>query len=314
MPPKPPKPKTRKRSHSASSGDDVVFSKDPLSEIGDSEVSNKDLLVAISTLTNRVTAFESSILKIVDEKVAGVEKIVMDQVNEYKQGTNDRVRRTEKQLEDFEHRITVELNTAREEHSRMISEEINSKFATNLANSDSGIMESRVDQLERQLRMNELVISGVHCLDNEKVIDIVSSIFGAVKFNGSSDAIESCFRLPSRNNHRRSSPSIIMKFWSLEAKTDFFKCYFNSKKLCTTMIGYTAPSRIYVNENLTKRNFTIFCLARDLKKDGKIVRYSTQRGRVVVKLQGSDRSYTIDTLAQLSSLVNGPATASNMEN
>lgn len=95
---------------------------------------------------------------------------------------------------------------------------------------------------------------------------------------------------------------------------DFFKCYFNAKKLCTTMMGYSAPSRIYVNENLTKRNFEIFCSARDLKKDGKIVRFSTQRGRVVIKLQDSERSYTIDSLEQLSTLVNRPATASNMGN
>lgn len=62
-------------------------------------------------------------------------------------------------------------------------------------------------------------------------------------------------------------------------------------------------SRIYVNENLTKRNFEIFCKASDLKKDGKIVRFNTQRGRVVVKLNGSEKPYTVDSLNQLSSLV-----------
>lgn len=100
-----------------------------------------------------------------------------------------------------------------------------------------------------------------------------------------------------------------------EAKSDFIKCYFNTKKLCTTILGYSAASRIYVNENLTKRNFEIFCKARGLKKEGKFTRFSTQRGRVVVKLHGSERSYTIESMDQLSSLVaSRPAAAPNEEN
>lgn len=293
-------PKLKKRSHSVEPEDD--------------EVSNKDLLVAISALTNRVTAFESSLTNMVDEKVAALEKNIMEQVNEYKQGTSVRVGRIEKRMEDFEQQTTINLNAANDEHVKLISEEIDSKLAASLTNGNSNVLESRIDQLERQLRMNELVISGVPYLDNEKVIDIVSSICGVIKFAGGRDVFESCFRLPIRNIRRRSTPSIIVKFWAVEAKTDFFRCYFNANKLCTSMVGYSSASRIYINENLTKRNFEIFCSARDLKKEGKIVRYSTQRGRVVVKIQGSERSFTIDTLDQLSSLVNRTAAASNMDN
>lgn len=289
-------PKSKKRAHSVERNRE------------EGEVSNKDLLIAISALTNKTTSLECSLTKMVDEEVAGLEKIVMDQINEYKQGTNDRVRRIEKRMEEFEHQVTVDMNTARDEHGKQIDVEIAEKIAVSVSNATSGVSDSRIDQLERQVRMNELVISGLPYSDNERVIDIVSSIFEAVKFPGR-DAIESCFRLPSHNNRRRAAPSVIVKFWGTEAKMDFFKRYFDTKKLCTTMIGFTAPSRIYVKENLTKRNFEIFCKARDLKKDGKIVRFSTQRVRVVVKLQGSEKSFTIDTLDQLSSLVEKAAAA-----
>lgn len=69
------------------------------------------------------------------------------------------------------------------------------------------------------------------------------------------------------------------------------------------MIGFSAPSRIFINENLTKKNFEIFCLARDLKKDGKINYYSTQRGRVSVKLTADAKQIVIGDIYKLKALV-----------
>lgn len=210
--------------------------------------------------------------------------------------------------------MVVDMNAVKDEHRKLIEKTINEKIAEKAPAAANGFIESRIDQLERQVRMNELVISGVPYIENEKIIDIVTSISAAIKFPCGQNVIESCFRLPVHNNSRRSSPSIIVRFWGAEAKMDFFKSYFNVAKLCTTMIGYSAASRIYINENLTKRNFEIFCKARDFKKDGKVIRFSTQRGRVVVKLHGSERSYAIETMEQLSSLVDSSATAPNDEN
>lgn len=156
--------------------------------------------------------------------------------------------------------------------------------------------------------MNELVISGVPYVNNESLREIISFICGVIKFAGGSDSMETFFRLPTHNIRRRSSPSIIIKFWGVDAKSDYFKKYFSVKKFCASMIGFAAPSRICINENLTKRNFDILCKARELKKDGKIARFATQRGRVVVKLQGSERSHTIDSLEHLSTLVQQLAT------
>lgn len=280
----------------------------------DGEVSNQDLLNAIAQLTKRMGDFESSMSKMVDEKVSGLEKSIMDQVDEYKKGTTDRVRRIEKRMDEFTQQVTTDMNVAKDDNFKDMDKKINDMVTVALVNATSGVTDSRIDQLERQVRMNELIVSGVPLVDNENLSNIMTSISKVINFSGGVDAIESCFRLPSHNNRRRLSPSIIVKFWGGEAKSDFFKQYFVTKKLCSTMLGFSAPSRIYVNENLTKRNFEIFCKARDLKKDGKIVRFNTQRGRVVVKLQGSEKSYFVDSLDQLSSLVINPATAISMDN
>lgn len=80
------------------------------------------------------------------------------------------------------------------------------------------------------------------------------------------------------------------------------------------MIGFAVASRIYVNENLTKMNFDIFRKVRELKKDGKIAHFNTQRGRVVVKLQDSERTQVIESLDHLGSLLVSHATAATSMN
>lgn len=285
-------------------------------ESDDGEVSNKDLLNAIATsssdLSKRMGEFENNMLKLVDEKMVGMEKNIMDQVNAYQQRSDEKVCKIEKRMDEIVNQVHIDMNAAIDEKLSGFEQKIKGMVTSTLSNASSGIAENRIDQLERQVRMNELVISGVPTTDNEKLMEIIASICRVIQFHGGSEAIETCFRLPIHNNRRRSSPSIIVKFWGADGKNDFFKRYFATKKLCTSMIGYSAPSRIYVNENLTKKNFDIFCKARDLKKEGKIIRFNTQRGRVTVKLQGSEKSHTVDSMDKLSLLVSQHATATPM--
>lgn len=152
--------------------------------------------------------------------------------------------------------------------------------------------------------MNELVVSGVPFTKEEKPLEILSEICRAIKYTGGTDSIETCFRLLANNSRNRSSPSIIVKFWGADAKNSFFNNYIATRTLCTSMLGFTAKSRVYVNENLTKSNFEIFRHARDLKKDGKVTRFTTQRGRVVVRVPNSDSPHIIESLDQLGTLVN----------
>lgn len=278
------------------------------------QVSNKDLLNAISNLTNRMTDVETKIAQMVDEKIAGMEKNIMEQVTVYKQGTNDRVQRIEKRMDEFIQQVAIDMNVARDENCKIIEEKIDHSVAKGLSSATGGITESRMDQLERQVRMNELVISGVPFQENENLCDIITSVCRAINYNGGVDSIESSFRLPVRRNTRNSSPSIIVKFWGSDAKNFFFKQYFSSKELCASKIGFTVPSRIYVNENLTKRNFDIFRKVRELKKDGKIARFNTQRGRVVVKFQDAERMHAIESLDHLGSLLVSSATATTSMN
>lgn len=172
--------------------------------------------------------------------------------------------------------------------------------------------EARIDQLERLARFNELVISGGPRLENENLDMICKNICDAVGFDGS-NTIQSFFRVPFKTNQRsnqssrQTSPSIIMKFWSSEAKEGFFKLYVTKKSLCVTNIGFSVPSRIYINDNLTKKNFEIYRLVRKLKADGKIFQYHTVSGRIAIKLKPDSRQIIIDSEQQLNSLIDDTA-------
>lgn len=276
------------------------------------DVSNKDLMKAIADLSNRMGDFENKITKVIDDKVSGMEKNIMEQVDFYKEGTNARCERMERKMENFEQQVIIDVNTATDENLRRIDEKVNECVAASMANATGVITDERIDQLERQVRMNELVVSGVPFVENENVLETLSSLCRVINYSGGTNAIETCFRLPANRNQRRSSSSIIIKFWGADAKNDFFKQYFTVQRLCASMLGFGAPSRIYINENLTKRNFEIFRKARELKKEGKILRFNTQRGRVVIKLLGSEQMHTIGSLDQLGSLLTQSAAATSM--
>lgn len=110
--------KTKKRSHSVEV------------DLDDKEVSNKDLLIAISTLIDRMSAMENSWAKMVDEKVATLEKNVMEQIDTHKQSANERFLYVDKQIQDIEHRISVEMKVAMDEQRKLIEDTINEKIAT----------------------------------------------------------------------------------------------------------------------------------------------------------------------------------------
>lgn len=95
----------------------------------------------------------------------------------------------------------------------------------------------------------------------------------------------------------------MVKFWSNDAKVDFFKSYIKLKNFCVTSIGFQVPSRVYVNENLTARNFQIFTLAREMKNEGKIYSYSTVKCRVLIKMTEKAKGVCMNSINHLNEIV-----------
>lgn len=256
------------------------------------EVSNNQILDAINALSVRMNGIENNISAMVDRKLATFEESL------------------DARLLDFEKDFDKKHSDYRKADGEAIRNEVLNSLSDRGLSSNS-TFETRIDQLERQARMNELVISGVPVVDNENLNDILMRISQSIKFPGGTDSMQSFFRLPVSNKkpirtNRLQTPSIIIRFWGTQAKSDFFNLYLNKKNLCVTTLGFSAPSRIYVNENLTKKNFEIFCLARQMKLNGRIFRFNTFNGRVFIKLLAESKLIGVESKEQLNSLVSQP--------
>lgn len=273
-------------------------------EVVSDEVTNVMILQAITSLTNRFDGLESKIMATVDTKLQALEKDIAVRVTD-----------TEKQLETR----MVHLESKVYESFNKLEDNLEGRMYDLESHRPSADQEARIDQLERISRANELIISGVPRLDNENIDAVCNSICEAIGFTGN-NTIQTCFRVPlkskvatSNKPNRPFSPSIIIKFWSTDAKISFFKSYMDKKSLCVTDIGFSTPARVYINENFTKKNFEIFRMARKLKVDGKIFQYHTSVGRVSVKLNADSRQIGIDSSEQLNSIIEDFAAQQNQQ-
>lgn len=262
-----------------------------------SEVSNVMILQAINSLSNRMDKYEAKLAAMIDVRILELEKKFTERVDEVEKSAEVKLNRLDEAIDNRINQMETNLQKA----LRNADE--------NSGTSNTNGTDERLDELERQARSDEIVISGVPIIENENLEEISVNICAAIGY-GRKDAIKSIFRLPQRQNNnsatqskQRMAPSIIFKFWSTDAKSDFFRKYIAKKNLCATNIGFQSAARIYVNDNLTRRNFELFRHARQLKIEGKIFHYSTLRGRVFIKLNSDSKQIGVSSLDQLNSLL-----------
>lgn len=141
-----------------------------------------EILDAIAGIENRMSSIESNLNSRIDGLQNNIESIVATKLVAFEECINNRVDNMEQRL------LRIENSGA------------------------SGDVDIRIDNLERNARMNEPVIRGVRYVEKENLYDILLAIFKASKFNGGVDCIQTLFRLPIRNQRsrtakRRSSPS-----------------------------------------------------------------------------------------------------------
>lgn len=262
-------------------------------------MSNAMILKAVSQLANRMDNIETRLASIVDTKLLEFEEKLTDRLNVVNKESNSKLIQledsVEKRIVDLENDVWSAINTIEGSVTSMLKERY----------------ESRIDYLERQARLDELVVSGVPKLDNENLENISQDICKAIGYDGNNN-IKSQFRLPVRNKRSNSdnskqnnNQSVMLKFWSLDAKADFFKKYIAKKSLSITDIGFagSTASRIYINENLTTKNFQLLREVRQLKAQKKLFQYNTFSGKIFVKFAPEARLIGIDSLDQLSSFI-----------
>lgn len=145
----------------------------------------------------------------------------------------------------------------------MVSDRIN-----NLTITVNSLQVQLVDEEERVERRMDVVLKGIPALDNEinvKLMETFGEIAKYIQFDLERYSVNRIFRLKAVNKSNIHS-NILVKFFSAESRTIFMSQYFKFKNLNLSNIGLASTDRIFCNENLTRRNYQLFSMARKLVK------------------------------------------------
>lgn len=170
----------------------------------------------------------------------------------------------------------------------------------------NALQSNLVDDKERVAKSFDVVIRGVPLCDseNEEILTaVVHKIATAISFV-INDNIRKIFRSGNKkspSSNKSTYPNIIVKFSSVKAKKLFMKCYFAFKILNLSHIGLKSQTRIFCNDNLSKKNYELFNKAIKLKKIN-IHTVFTIDGFVFIQIKPDERPTKVLDDSQLANL------------
>lgn len=171
----------------------------------------------------------------------------------------------------------------------------------------AALKEDQQDSNARRDRHCDVTIKGLPLSGRESAADLRSIVINVAKAVGlflSGNDVVHVFRIGIRSTSGRDS-LIIARFGSLGIRAAFFRQYMAVPDgLDATALGYKTRSRIYVSDNLTKKNSTIRARAVVLKRTGVISGHTVRDGLVFVTLLGENRKREIHSIAELEGLAN----------
>lgn len=245
---------------------------------------------AATSGTSNFTAHDAGTIAVLS-RLDEMEKKHEDKVNELKRSFDE-------QFEKL--RVDLKADMRAEFLPRIAANEENT-FG-NSARIDG--VEARMDFMEDRLEMNEkatdLVVRGVPVFAKEDVVSHYRAIAAAIGYDADRVPQADVFRLGRKLPNSKQDPPILVKFMNKLDKSVFFRNYFsNMDKVKLTLLGFSAPSRIFITENLSRRSQKIYSEALAMKKAGKLDGVHSYFGTVQVKPKNANRSVPIRNLEDL---------------
>ena len=159
-----------------------------------------------------------------------------------------------------------EENLARAEENKVLEEKLK------VIAEENDVLKSQVDGIDTYLRVNNLEINGLDSplpseinggnteSTEEMVLKCLNGLFED-DFRLTSDDIDICHELPSKNNRQ---PSHVVKFVSRKAKN----IVLDNKKQRRNYNFKFRNKNIFINEHLTPKNKNIYSIAKQKKQSG----------------------------------------------
>lgn len=279
------------------STDESSIAKRTRSTSGTRGISNADILNAIRSSEERIVKKLQTLL---DLKITEVRSEFDTKLNALSSSIDDRIK------------AALESGSIAD---------IGMKCEAAMSTIDSLTVDSnlRIESLERVQYLGDVIISGVPLVENEDTYSYFKMICDVVSFPRGVDAASSVFRLRNKsssasddnhssvNNKARHivSPPIIVKFVNIDFSRQFISSYLKFNRLNLTHLGFGTPSRIYINENLTKSIRELFRYCFQLKNNHKsiILKLFTRNGIVHVKFAGLDKLVQIHSKKEIDTYI-----------
>ncbi|CAG9813046.1 unnamed protein product [Phaedon cochleariae] len=192
-----------------------------------------------------------------------IEKLnfIMSDIKDIKTKQNDIVASMEyygAKIDDFSHKM--------EEFDSIVKSipKIENKVVLNTSEID--ILKSNINSLEQQMRSNNIIINGIPESKNENVIEIVEKVIVTLGVN-EARTIESCYRVPQKDQSRQTPKGILVKFALKSQKTNVITAIRRMKGITTGDIGFEGNNnKIFINDHLTPRNQLLYKNTREICK------------------------------------------------
>ena len=223
---------------------------------------------------------------------------VLKQINELSSIINKVQQNTlenAKELKDLR-----EENLARAEENKVLEEKLK------VIAEENDVLRSQVDGIDTYLRVNNLEINGLDSplpseinggnteSTEEMVLKCLNGLFED-DFRLTSDDIDICHELPSKNNRQ---PSHVVKFVSRKAKN----IVLDNKKQRRNYNFKFRNKNIFINEHLTPKNKNIYSIAKQKKQSGDYKFLWTRNGKIYLRKDDNSQVVHVTDVEMLSQL------------
>lgn len=264
---------------------------------GSSSISNSDILIAIRAAEERIVSEMHSLL---ESRIAEVRSEFDEKLSALSSSIDNRIQAA----------MSV---------TNVTSNSITYEGTVTTIDAIAAASNQRMESLERLHLLHDVIINGIPFVDNEDTFSYFRSICDVISFRSGERAVSSVFRLPTKptsanassstagvaRGSRVSAPPIIVKFLNSDYSRQFISCYLKLKNLNLTHIGFSTPTRIFINENLTKNNRELFRYCLQLKHRHKLIllHLFTRLGIVHVKFAGLDKPVLIQSKEEIDNYI-----------
>lgn len=232
-----------------------------------------------------------------DMTVTELAKLMKSQFSTFQRSTKDDIQkmgdRLSSQMTQLRADITADMDKLREDTNKTVSE---------LVSSVEGTKVEVAHAVERSMKRNDLIVSGVPYTQGENLSNYVQVWCRSLGHLEPGMPLIDVRRLMKPGANAGSAPIILLQFAFNIQRNEFYSRYLRSRNLSLSQIGFSVNKRIYINENLTPLAREIRSKALQLKKNGKARSVYSRDGIVYVKLTAGGPEKAIAAIHELDQL------------